>query len=78
MKITPQELYDAVMELTSSEAESVQILSPNPDFGGASYAIYWNGAESFYLDERFEGDTLKECFDKALEIKRSTGELSDA
>jgi hypothetical protein len=51
--------------LTKDEANSVTILSPNYDFGGAAVAIEANGDWTDWKDKRYEGDTILQCLDAA-------------
>lgn len=52
--------------LTQEEADSVTILSPNPDFNGhPGYAITVSASWTNYEDVRFEGDSLLDCLDQA-------------
>lgn len=67
------DLWDFVVALASDECDSVTIIHPNPEFDpGRDYAIH---CEGFWVDEKlsetrwFEGDSYRECFEKALKAK---------
>lgn len=57
--------WTLVQLLTAEEASAVTILSANPDFGAPSYAIEVNAEWTNWIDQRFEGDTIIECLNKA-------------
>lgn len=60
----------AIDQLNAEEGNGVNILAANPDFGGASYAIEATGEWTNWQPVRFEGDTVLEALERAVETKQ--------
>jgi len=61
----------ALEKLTNEEGTTVTIIAPNTDFSGPDRQILCSGDWTNYLLRHFNGDTLIQCLDKAIEMKGS-------
>lgn len=64
-------ICNAIGELNADEGNGVNILAANPDFSGANYAIEVTGDWTNWQPVRYEGDTVLQALEKAVEVKRS-------
>ena len=74
MTLPPETLIriaKAIIELTQDEMEAVKIIYPNHDFDGPNNIIFWSRwGDHEFVDKQFEGDSLVECLEKAVEARK--------
>jgi len=63
-------ICNAIGELNADEGNGVNILAANPDFIGPNYAIEVTGDWTNWQPVRYQGDSVREALEKALEVKR--------
>ncbi len=63
-------ICNAIGELTSEEGESVTIHCGNVEFSGPNRAIDYNASYPNFDFVRFEGDSLVECLENAVNAKK--------
>ncbi len=64
-------ICNAIGELNADEGNGVNILAASHDFIGANYAIETTGDWTNWQPVRYEGDTIREALEKAVEHKRA-------
>lgn len=60
----------AISELTNDEGSTLTLVGSNPDFNGPDQIIECSGDWSNYVDVQFQGESLVECLELAVDNKR--------